>query len=128
MFSRKEISQEEHFSFIKELSKNISKQFFAIYNDGGLIGVIYFTEIDWELRKATFGIYANLERRIQRVGNKLMSATEYIVRKLCINYLTLQVDSENSKAISLYEKWGFVRIERFEKCGRIFFGYKGKLF
>lgn len=127
MFSRKEISQEEHFSFIEELSKNTSKQFFAIYNGGGLIGVIYFTAINWGLREATFGIYANLERTINCAGNKLMSVAESIVRKLHIKYLTLQVDSENSKAIALYEKWGFVRIESFEKCGRIFLSYKGGL-
>lgn len=127
MFSKKQITEEEHFSFIEELSLNKSKQFFAIYNDGGLIGVIYFTAIDWELHEATFGIYANLGRKVKCIGNKLMLVAEYIVRKLRINYLTLQVDAENLRAIKLYEKWGFVRTESFEKCGRVFVSYKSEL-
>jgi len=124
MFSCKKISQSEHLSFVEKLHIDKSKQFFAIYQSDNLVGVIYFTNIDWDLHKATFGIYSNLFSKIKYAGNILMTAAEYICYRTGINNLTLQVAKNNLKAINLYDNWGFIKVESFEKHDRSFFSYK----
>ena len=107
MFNKKEITFEEHSIFLNELYDDLDRQYFAIMEDDNLIGVISYTQIDWENRTAMFGIYSNLINKVQHSGNKLMAASDLVSNILSIKYINLKVDEKNFRAISIYEKWNF---------------------
>ena len=124
MFSAREISSKQHFSFLEELSADVTRQYYAVYISDALIGVIYFTEIDWKLFQASFGIYSNLIKRVNQAGQKLMLAALSLAHEFQFNSLLLQVDVVNHKAIKLYERFDFEKIDTFHSNGRAFITYK----
>jgi len=124
MFSTREISSQEHFSFIETLSADLTRHYFAVYAFDNLIGVIYFTELDWNLYDATFGIYSNLIKRTSQAGQKLMQAALTLSRKFKLKSLLLHVDAINYKAMALYERFDFKKVDTFHLNGRDYIIYK----
>jgi len=123
MFSTKEISFVEHKKFLDKISSDFRKKYYAVYESDSLIGVIYFTEINW-LYHASFGIYSNLIRRADHVGDKLMTVALSMANKFQFIYLSLEVDMKNYRAINLYEKWGFEKMHEYDSNSRTFIQYK----
>ena len=64
-------------------------------------------KIDWANKSASFGIYANLLRKVSTAGDKLMVAADLIIKKIGLSSISLMVESDNFKAQKLYEKWGY---------------------
>lgn len=106
-FTKHIISREEHFAFINKLASSKTALYFHVSQNEEFVGVVSFTKIDWKKKTAYFGIYANLIKRVQFAGEKLIAAAEFIIRRMNLVLICLQVESNNNKAIALYEKKGF---------------------
>jgi len=101
----KHISLDEHLNFVKSL-KNSNKLYFLVDD----IGVIYFILKD---DYAEIGLYKNPDKN--RVGKILMKKIiDYGFNYLKLDKLILYVFENNKKAISLYEKFGFKKIDKRE--------------
>ena len=107
MFNKNIISLEEHLTFIENLLADTSSRQFMIRQDGYFVGVVNFRDIDWSNKSASFGIYANLFKKIGMAGDKLMIAADFIIKIMGLSSISLMVESVNFKAQKLYEKWGY---------------------
>ena len=99
----KNISIEDHLSFIKNLQQEKDKNYFLVQQDNKDIGVIYLTN-------NFLGIYANPEKK--RVGDILLSEIiKFAFNEKKLSSLKAEVFKENSTAIKLYKRLGFVTIK-----------------
>jgi UDP-4-amino-4,6-dideoxy-N-acetyl-beta-L-altrosamine N-acetyltransferase len=109
MYTSYNITKEEHFNFIKTLEKDESKQYFMVQYNTEAIGVIYFTDIDYNKKVAEFGIYANPDKK--GYGKYLMtSITDYAFDVMKLNRIYAEVFANNNKAIKLYRKFSFIQV------------------
>ena len=107
MLNKNKISLEEHLEFIENLFADSTSRQFMIRQDDDFVGVVNFKDIDWANKSASFGIYANLLRKVSTAGDKLMVAADLIIKKIGLSSISLMVESDNFKAQKLYEKWGY---------------------
>jgi len=113
MFTKEVISKEKHLTYIDSLEARTDRVYFLVKKEGVAIGVIDFTSIDYKRKQADIGLYAN--PNIRAVGSDLMKAIiEYGFKKLKVNRLISEVFEENIRAISLYEKFGFISVDKKE--------------
>ena len=107
------IGIKEHLRFIANLS--FSQFFWAFFEDerkkGEIIAVGSLSLK--EGNKATLGIYKNL--RYKHIGEKILHSLIDNARKLNINTIELEVLQTNTRAICLYEKFGFAKIQENQK-------------
>ncbi len=108
MYDKQDISIDNHLKYIETLENLNTKQYCIVKKDDNYIGVVDFTNIDFENRTTDFGLYANPFEKIPGVGR--------ILEEICIKYafdilnlktLKLEVFSDNKKAINLYKKFKF---------------------
>ncbi|WP_181450920.1 UDP-4-amino-4,6-dideoxy-N-acetyl-beta-L-altrosamine N-acetyltransferase [Helicobacter valdiviensis] len=105
-------SWEIHNNFIESLKNSKDREYFLVYSGDVAIGVVYFVDIN--LDSCEFGIYQNPNLKGQ--GNILMEALlDYAFGILKIKELKAHVKCENTKAMNLYSKFGFI----IEKEGKI---------
>ena len=110
MFHDKCIELEDHLNYIDSLSTRDDKKYFLIKRASSSIGVIDFTNIDYQNRSSEFGLYANPE--LKGVGNHLMEAViDYGFKTLCLKKLIAEVFEENKTAIKLYKRYKFKEIK-----------------
>jgi UDP-4-amino-4,6-dideoxy-N-acetyl-beta-L-altrosamine N-acetyltransferase len=113
MFTKEVIAKESHLSYIDSLKERSDRLYFLVKKEGSSIGVIDFTSIDYKRKQANIGLYSN--PNIRGVGSDLMYIIiEYGFKKLKFSRLISEVFEENIRAISLYEKFGFNRINKKE--------------
>ena len=106
MFTQEAIILEDHLNYIDSLSSREDRAYFLVKRDSENIGVIDFTNIDQNTKRAELGIYAN--PTIKGVGSFLMtSIIDYAFNTLCINTLISEVFEENRQALKLYKRYGF---------------------
>jgi len=106
MYTNEDISEAEHFGFIKALETREDRRYFLVQNAGIDIGVIDFNDISKE--SATMGLYANPTLNQKGVGSLLMDAiVTYAFETLNVAILKAEVFPDNAKAKALYEKFGF---------------------
>lgn len=118
MHSQGIIDEADHLDFIDSLKNNHDKKYFVVQYKGQLVGVIYFTDIDLEEKSATFGIYANLYEKVEKIGSVLMeSVLAYFNDVLSFKVLNLEVYESNKKAVNLYLKFGFLKNSHFCQNG-----------
>jgi len=107
MLNKNIISLEEHLAFVENLLADSTSRQYMIRQDEDFVGVVNFKDIDWVNKSASFGIYANLLRKVSTAGDKLMIAAEFIIKKIGLSSISLMVESGNFTAQNLYEKWGY---------------------
>ncbi len=108
MYSSEIVLEKNHLNFIESLKKNDAKQYFSVFKDGKIIGVVYFTKINKEKNKCEFGLYANPFLKTVGTGSLLMeTGVRYAYDFLKMTKLKLEVFEENLRAQSLYKKYGF---------------------
>jgi UDP-4-amino-4,6-dideoxy-N-acetyl-beta-L-altrosamine N-acetyltransferase len=118
MYTQDEISQEQHFSFIRKLTDDTKNQYFMVKQEKAILGVIYFNNINFEKQTAVFGLYANLFYSKLGVGKLLLELVQFYTKMILrINRLKLEVIAKNAKAVNLYSKYGFIESGRFQKNG-----------
>ena len=108
MYSSDEISMENHIEFIDDLQFSKDRQYMLVKKDSNYLGVVYFTDIDFDKKSSYFGLYANPFEKIPGVG-KILEATclKYVFDLLKFKKIKLEVFSNNVKAINLYKKFNF---------------------
>ena len=113
MFTQEPIEKENHLSYIDSLETRSDRVYFLVKKEGDPIGVIDFTAIDLKKEQADIGLYANLN--VKGVGSDLMhTIIEYGFEELHVKRLISEVYKENTKAIALYERFEFKKIDKKE--------------
>jgi UDP-2,4-diacetamido-2,4,6-trideoxy-beta-L-altropyranose hydrolase/UDP-4-amino-4,6-dideoxy-N-acetyl-beta-L-altrosamine N-acetyltransferase len=106
MFTQKPISLNAHLDYIESLKSRKDRVYFLVKKASRAIGVIDFTNIDHDNKRAELGIYSNPQ--IKGVGSILMtSILDYAFGVLKIETLASEVFKENSAAIKLYRRYNF---------------------
>lgn len=100
---------EEHLEFIKNLSKDNTKFYFAVFENEKIIGVIDFTKIENET--CEFGLYQN--PNLKGYGQLLMQAMlDYAFKDLKMKQISAYAMNFNEKAKNLYLKNGFKLVKK----------------
>ena len=116
----KNISLNEHLEFIEKLkfSKDI---YLALFDDEEMIGVISFTRIDND--EGFFGLYKITQRKVGEIlMNKML---EYGFKNLKLKKIKAEVFEQNTKALKLYEKFGFKITKKHGNLLSIEFAMRG---
>jgi len=115
-------------SDLNNLWKNINKDYYwAIekHEDKEFIGCCGYNRIDWKNSFADIGIYVSPPEQSKGLGKEALSLLiKYLFLEYNLNKIKLNVHSNNTRAIALYEKLGFKR----EGCGRNEIFKKGQYF
>lgn len=126
-FKISHISEEQHKNWLKSLNNNNPTNIaFIISKDDNFIGVTYFHSIDYEKKEADWGIYI-YEQNLRGCGiGKIVleECLQYAKNILNMSFVYLDVLKKNNRAIKLYEKLGFERINSDDKN---YFRYINKL-
>ncbi|WP_199770120.1 UDP-4-amino-4,6-dideoxy-N-acetyl-beta-L-altrosamine N-acetyltransferase [Helicobacter mesocricetorum] len=97
-------SWEEHLKFLESLKEDFSKRYFLVFQDNTAIGVIDFVDICEE--SCEFGMYQSPD--LKGFGGLLMQTLlDYAFQTLEVKHLYARALSINTKAISLYLRYGF---------------------
>lgn len=108
MYNQQDITETQHFSFIQALRHDGAKLYFLVKRQGVIIGVVYFTDIDYDNQSLSLGLYANRVEKQSKAGTILMEVVfPYIENTLKCKVINLEVFSSNEIAINLYTKFGF---------------------
>lgn len=111
MYNQEDISEQQHFDFVKKLKRDEEKKYFIVKQNESNVGSVNFTNINQEESSAEFGLYANPFLSIPSAGRILEEvATKYAQDELKLKYLKLEVFEQNTRAISFYEKNGFIKM------------------
>lgn len=102
------IAEEE--KFIKLLKESKKDLMISVFIDGKLVGNAGLSQIRDNIKvshRASFGIAIKEEVWGLGIGNALLTEILNCAKKTGFEQVELEVVSENHKAISLYEKFGF---------------------
>ncbi len=107
MFSQDDITLDEHLNYIKLLETKTDRLYFLVKKASQNIGVIDFTNILSD--SCEFGVYAN--PKLKGMGKYLMSEIiTYAFNTLNVKVLKAEVFEQNSKAVALYSKYNFKKV------------------
>ena len=110
MFTQEIIILEDHLNYIESLKAGEDRAYFLVKKNFQSIGVIDFSSIDYESKRAEFGIYSN--PILKGVGNLLMeSIIDHAFNILKVETLISEVFEENIPAIKLYKRYNFKDIK-----------------
>jgi UDP-4-amino-4,6-dideoxy-N-acetyl-beta-L-altrosamine N-acetyltransferase len=124
MFNKNIISYQEHFAFVENLLTDTTSRHFLVSQDEKFVGVVNLKDIDWINKSASFGIYANLLKKVTMAGEKLMVSADFIIKKMGLSSISLVVDSRNHMAKGLYERWGYEIVGNKEVNGLQYINYE----
>jgi UDP-2,4-diacetamido-2,4,6-trideoxy-beta-L-altropyranose hydrolase len=103
----------DHLTFIENLKSNDFNFYWLVKQQGTNenYGVIYINKLNEAEKSCEFGIYSNPFKTVPGRGMILANMELYIIFEVAgLEYVTLDVQEENEKAISLYNKLGFTKI------------------
>ena len=120
-FQGEQLSLEEESEYLKSLLEKIKKNDavqLSVFVDGELVGVSAITMKDKvEKHIGVFGISVAKEYRGKGIGKLLMNSLfkEAGKRLGLLEMVTLSVFANNTLAVSMYEKFGFVKYGKLPK-------------
>jgi UDP-4-amino-4,6-dideoxy-N-acetyl-beta-L-altrosamine N-acetyltransferase len=108
MYTRHEISREEHNAWFDRLQKDQTKAYFLAVLNLEPVGVVGFSEINKVQGISTWAFYAS--PKAPRGSGSLMEyyALEYAFNELKLHKLRCEVLSFNRTVIKLHKKFGFI--------------------
>lgn len=115
------ISKTMHEKWLQEIKKeNSSIRAFLIKKDDDYIGLTYFSKIDFVNKTSEWGIYIYpVSYQNKGFGHVILDMSiKYAKEVLKLNKLFLEVLKTNSRAIKLYESFGFKKINSLDKIYR----------
>ncbi|MEG1781824.1 MAG: GNAT family N-acetyltransferase [Oscillospiraceae bacterium] len=107
----------ENSDFFTVMIKENSLRWSYLFYDGKIIGSIWLEKEHPTLPVATLGIFI-AEKELRSHGIGALAITEYLrlyKEELGIQEVVLNVRKENIRALSCYEKCGFICEKQFEK-------------
>jgi len=108
MYSQDAIIIENHLQYIDTLEASKTKQYMAVKMLDKYIGVIDFTNINFQTKTTDFGLYANPFEKVAGVGRILEECCiKYAFEILKLDTMMLEVFNDNERAINLYKKYNF---------------------
>jgi UDP-4-amino-4,6-dideoxy-N-acetyl-beta-L-altrosamine N-acetyltransferase len=108
MYNDNEISIGEHRNFINLLKNYNEKAYWLVKIDKEYVAVLDLLNINWQYRRAYFGIYANPESRTAGIGRILDNLADKIAFEILnLHSLKLEVLETNERVINLHKKMGF---------------------
>lgn len=108
MYNDSEISMGEHRNFIIVLKNTDDKAYWLVTINEEYIAVLDLLNINWQHRRAYFGIYANPDLKIPGIGRILDDLAEKIAFGILnLHSLKLEVLETNERVINLHKKMGF---------------------
>ncbi len=111
MFNKNEIPLYEHLDFIESLKKRADRLYYLVKKRKESIGVVDFTDIDYEKKRAHIGLYT--DPSLKGTGKILMETIiRHAFEKMRLKTLIAEVLEENKRAVALYRKFGFKEIEK----------------
>ena len=116
MLNAKEITLEEHLSWVRRVVQDMTKNILVAFYDDIPVGMISFRDIDVENQHAEWGFYIG-ENKYRGRGLGSLMLREIIRIGFCefkLRRLYTSVLSTNEKAIAMYVRYGF----RIEGCWR----------
>lgn len=111
------ISVEEEQDYLASLEVSASSAMFIARENGKIVGNAHFTGMTRERLKhrGTVGISVLKAEWGKGIGSRLMEAVIDFARNTAhIEIITLEVRSDNLRAIDLYKKFGFEKIGHFK--------------
>ena len=120
------ISEEKEAKFIDRFQKSKTDTMFVAECDGKIVGnaIVERNRIGRYSHRAEISITVLRDFWGQGIGSRLMEMMLEFARRSGIEILYLEARSDNARAISLYEKFGFKTVgvyERFFKIGGEYF-------
>ncbi len=117
MFSDHIITPEEHRSFLKKLNEDDKNFYWLVENNEGIcLGVVYLNKVDFKNKSAYLGVYSNPESVIKGKGQVLLNhLLKVAFEKANLYKVKLEVFEDNGRALSLYERNGFIEEDRLKK-------------
>lgn len=108
------VTMEEEATFIREYNENPKNLLITAKEDGRIVGDAHLEVFTRRMsHRAGLGITVRKEAWGRGIGTALMERLVAHAREQGIEIIELQVRSDNTRAIRLYEKFGFVRIGRY---------------
>ena len=108
MYTRHEISQQEHLSWWTNTQQRQDQQYFMYEFNGVPAGIVGFTQIDMASANATWAFYASPQAPKGTGSRMEYLALEYAFTALKLNKLCCEVLAFNEAVIKLHKKFAFV--------------------
>ncbi|TGV05752.1 UDP-4-amino-4,6-dideoxy-N-acetyl-beta-L-altrosamine N-acetyltransferase, partial [Alcaligenaceae bacterium 429] len=107
MYTRHEISWDEHHSWWKKTSERKDQKYFIYEDQGKPSGVVSFVDIDLHNENCFWAFYASQDA-YKGVGSRMeFLALSYVFETLKVKKLSCEVLDFNKSVIRLHEKFGF---------------------
>ena len=108
MYNKNLIDEISHVRFIESLENNSMNEYLLVAKDKQNIGVIYFNNINQNVKECEFGLYKNPFDCSRGLGKVLIDvALKYAFEILKVKRVYLEVFSSNVRAIHLYRQYTF---------------------
>lgn len=107
MYTRHEITMEEHFSWWNKIRDLDSVKYFMYEYNNTPMGVVGFTAIDFKNRNAFWAFYSSPEALAGTGVRMECLALDYAFSNLALHKLNCEVLAYNKPVIRLHEKFGF---------------------
>jgi len=107
MYTRHEISLDEHQAWWASVSENSEQKYFMYELDDVALGVVGFSGIDLKSQNASWAFYASPDAP-KGTGSKMeFLALDYAFHELALHKLCCEVLAFNEAVIKLHKKFGF---------------------
>lgn len=109
MYTRHEISEEEHLAWWSRTCQRTDQLYFMYENENQPLGIVGITAIDMINSNCSWAFYASPEAAPKGTGSRMeFLALEYVFDRLKLNKLYCEVLAFNAPVIKLHKKFGFV--------------------
>ncbi|MNY18922.1 UDP-4-amino-4,6-dideoxy-N-acetyl-beta-L-altrosamine N-acetyltransferase [compost metagenome] len=107
MYTRHEISLEEHLAWWSRVQQRTDQQYFMYEMAETPLGIIGFMGIDDESRNSSWAFYASPDAPKGTGSRMEFLALEYAFKEINLNKLHCEVLAFNSPVIKMHQKFGF---------------------
>lgn len=109
MFNQKEITQDEHLKFVKNLNKSLNKQYFIVSKASEIIGVVSFIYCDDEFYSCEIGLFSNFNNKNPMTAFILeQTAIKYAFEFMGFDCIYAEVFLNNKQVVKLHKKFNFI--------------------
>ncbi len=109
MYTNHVIGEAEHLSWIERLASASHTQFFAVFNEGHIIGGVSLNAISPENKRADWAFYLDEATQGKGFGSALeFKFLDYAFLEMELQKLNCEVLEFNKPVVALHERFGFV--------------------